>query len=91
MKVLDQKFILGKGGGITPLERSETATRGGLAGDARAVTTLLCIDGSPGYLRKYTVWGDLRGYTGTGTVRRTGGPDCGRDQALMKSQKKRRE
>ena len=34
----------------TPLEQSGTATRGGLAGDARAVMTLLWIDGSPGDL-----------------------------------------
>ena len=37
-------------GGTTPLERSGTAIRGGLAGEARAVTTLLWVDGSPGDL-----------------------------------------
>ena len=76
--------------GTTPLERSGTATRGGLAGDGRAVTTLLWIDGSPSDLHGR---GDPRGYTGTGTVRpgqsgegRTGVPDCGEDRALMKTQ-----
>ena len=49
--------------GTTPLDRSGTATSGGLAGDGRrAVTTLLWIDGGPAR-------GDPRGYTVTGTVR----------------------
>ena len=48
--------------GATPLDRSGTAASGGLAGGrARAVTTLLWIDGSPAR-------GDPRGYTVTGTV-----------------------
>ena len=49
--------------GATPLDRSGTATSGGLAGDGqRAVTTLLWLDGSPAR-------GDPRGSTVTGTVR----------------------
>ena len=52
--------------GTPPLERSGTATRGGLAEDGRAVTTLLRIDGSPGDLHGP---GRRTGYTGTGTVR----------------------
>ena len=49
--------------GATPLDRSGTATSGGLAGDGQhAVTTLVWIDGSPAR-------GDPRGYTVTGTVR----------------------
>ena len=49
--------------GATSLERSGTATSGGLAGDGqRAVTILLWIDGSPAR-------GNPRGYTVTGTVR----------------------
>ena len=54
---------------IFPLERSGTAIRGSLAGDARTATTLLWKDGSLGDLRKSTGWGDPREYTGTGTVR----------------------
>ena len=50
--------------GTTPLDRSGTATSGGLAGDGqRAVTALLWINESPAR-------GDPRGYTVTGTVRR---------------------
>ena len=49
--------------GATPLDRSVTATSGGLAGDGqRAVTTLLWIDGG-------SARGDPRGHTVTGTVR----------------------
>ena len=79
--------------GTNPLERSGTATRGGLAGDGRAVMTLLWIDGSPGDLhgpeRPTGIHGNRDGPTSTDGQSgegRTGGPDCGRDQALMKSQ-----
>ena len=75
---------------LPPLERSGTATRGGLAGDGRAVTTLLWINGTPGDLygpgRLAGIHGDrdsptsTDGQSGEG---RTGGPDYGRDQALM--------
>ena len=77
---------------LPPLERSGTATRGGLAGDRRAVTTLLWIKRSPRDLqgpgRPTGIHGDRDGSSGEG---RTGGPDCGRDQALIKSQETREE
>ena len=52
-----------------PLERSGTAIRGSLAGDARTAMTLLWIDGGLGDLRTSTGWGGPQGYTGIGTVR----------------------
>ena len=62
------------------------------------MTTLLCLDGSPGDLhgpgRPTGIHGDRDGPTSTdGQLRegRRGGPDCGRDQALIWSQEKRRE
>ena len=84
--------------GTTPLERSRTATRGGLAGDGHAVTTLLWIDGSPGDLhepgRPTGVHGNRDGPTSTDGQSgkgRAGGADCGRDQVLMKSQETNEE
>ena len=62
------------------------------------MTTLLLIDGSPGDLhgpgQPTGIHGDRDGPTftdGQSGEGRTGGPDCGRDQALRKSQEQRRE
>ena len=62
--------------GTTSLERSGTATRGGLAGDGRAMTTVLRIDGSPGDLhgpgRPTGIYGDRDGLTSTDGQSREG-------------------